>query len=51
MALISANDAAECYEKASRMGKKEGEPIAVLDDILKEKNISRKSRWGWFRSQ
>lgn len=40
MALISANDAAECYEKASRMGKKEGEPIAVLDDILKEKNIS-----------
>ena len=39
MAIISTNDAAESYEKAYRLGKKEGEPIAVLDDILKEKNI------------
>ena len=40
MAIISTNDAAESYEKAYRLGKKEGEPIAVLDDILKEKHIS-----------
>ncbi len=33
-------DAGECYQKALRMGRKENEPLPVLDDILKEKRIT-----------
>ena len=35
-----ASEALSDYDKAYRMGKKEGQTLPVLDDILKEKNIS-----------
>lgn len=39
MALVLTAETTDYYEKAYRLGKKEGDPIAVLDDILKEKHI------------
>lgn len=35
-----ASEALADYDKAYRMGKKEGQTLPVLDDILKEKNIT-----------
>lgn len=40
MSIISTADATSDYQKACRLGQKEGKPIVALDDILKEKNIS-----------
>lgn len=38
--MAAASEALADYEKAYRMGKKEGGTPAVLDDILKERNIT-----------
>ena len=40
MSVTTANEALAVYEKAYRYGKKEGGCPEVLDDILKERNIS-----------
>lgn len=39
------------YNKALRLGKREGKSLPVLDDILKEKRLPQQEKflWDWYR--